>query len=351
MLDAHEKLAMKVAYVNALREGVLTPDVARDPYELLMRELEGAPGLVTIGRLEIETWLTPRPGLEALGRLGAEFSREFLDAQGCKTVSARLREFVRDRVLPLRPMLVGVDHSLTGGVLEALCDTVGGELSLVVLDSHFDAIPAALRKAAAWKGTPGTPAAGQDGSSGGGAWAEEPQPDSYNCGTWLARVIDGGIVAPENVAVVGVSDRPGPAEAGGEPEAMEAYRDAYLEMEARRVKVIPKGRVREQGARKTAVEALEAAGGSSVYLSVDADIGAGEEVKAVRFLDTIGLAPGEVVDLCGSIAVEARARGAALAGFDLMEIDVHLADIPGSRDRTVAMCAAAAREILAAAAG
>jgi hypothetical protein len=32
-----------------------------------------------------------------------------------------------------------------------------------------------------------------------------------------------------------------------------------------------------------------------------------------------------------------------------MEIDVHLADIPGSGDRTIEMCAAAAREIMGAA--
>jgi len=31
----------------------------------------------------------------------------------------------------------------------------------------------------------------------------------------------------------------------------------------------------------------------------------------------------------------------------VMEIDVHLADIPGSGDRTIEMCTAAAREIMA----
>ena len=54
------------------------------------------------------------------------------------------------------------------------------------------------------------------------------------------------------------------------------------------------------------------------------------------------------MSLCGSIAGEAAARGAEIAGFDVMEIDVHLADIPGSDDRTIEMCAAAAREIMGA---
>jgi arginase family enzyme len=237
-------------------------------------------------------------------------------------------------------VLVGVDHSLTGGVLEALRASGENDCSLIVLDSHFDAIPAAVRKAAAE--APGD--SGRDEDEG------EP-PDSYACGTWLARVLEKGLVEPRNVVVVGPSDHPGSEKAAGEPEAMTRYREAYLELEERGVTVIPKQRVRRIGIERAAREAVEAAGGASVYISIDADIGAGEDVKAVRFLDTIGLEPGEVVELCGSMAREIASRGAVLAGFDIMEIDVHLADIPGSGDTTVEMCASAAREILRASGG
>jgi hypothetical protein len=40
------------------------------------------------------------------------------------------------------------------------------------------------------------------------------------------------------------------------------------------------------------------------------------------------------------------ASGCELAGFDIMEVDVHLADIPHSGDRTLEMCVALARELL-----
>jgi arginase family enzyme len=337
VLDAPEKMAMKLAFLNALREGIITGPVARDPYELVVDALGDTPGLVTIGRLEIEPWMTPRPNIEAIDMIDVPLYTEFIDTGGCNVVSARLREFVRERVLPLTPLLIGVDHSLTGGVLEALRAAGDSDISLVVLDSHFDAIPASLRKAAG---------AGEVKDVADRGDADEEPPDSYTCGTWLAQVIESGVVAPERVAVIGPSDYPGTESADDEPEAMAAYRRAYLAFEERGVKVIPKQRVREIGVDAAAREAIESVAGSAVYLSIDADIGAGDEIKAVRFLDTIGLAMDEVIELCGALAREVRIAGASLAGFDIMEIDIHLADIPGSGDRTVEMCAKAAREIM-----
>jgi arginase family enzyme len=344
VLDAPEKLAMKLAYLNAAREGLVDESVARDPYDLMVRELSDVEGLVTVGRLELESWMTPRPRPDALDQVDVLLYREFLDTGGCVVVSARVREFVRQMVMPLSPFLIGVDHSLTGGVLDAICGPDPSRLALVVLDSHFDAIPAAVRKAAAAGDTdeaaPDKPGAGDE--------AELEPPASYNCGTWLAGVIERGLIAPENIAVIGTSDYPGTEEVRGETAGMKEFRRSYLEFVERGVKVIPKRRVRDAGVEKAASEALDGIDAHSVYISLDADLGACEEVKAVRFLDTIGLEPGEVVGLCGALAAEVAGRGMALAGFDVMEIDVHLADIPASEDRTVEMCAAAARRLLCA---
>ena len=337
VLDAPDKLALKLAYLDALRKGLLRPDIARDPYDLLETVLEGTAGLVTVGKLELEPWMTPRPALDAGNQVDVMLYREFLDTGGCAIVSARLREFVRDRVLPLTPFMIGVDHSLTGGVLDAICGPDPEEMALLIMDSHFDAIPSQVRRAAATE-------AGDDGA----ASEAEPEPESYNCGTWVAGVIERELVAPSNIVVLGASDRP-PDAGGAEDEGMAAFRDAYSSFEERGVRVITKQRIREIGPAEAAREALDGLRAKSIYVSLDADTGAGEQVKAVRFLDTIGLEPEEVVGLCGCIASEVAAGGLGLAGFDVMEIDVHLADIPGSGDRTIEMCAAAAREIMGAA--
>lgn len=340
VLDAPEKMAMKLAYMNALREGLISGIVARDPYDLVLRELDGEQGVVAVGRLEIEPWLTPRPGIDALESVDVLLYREFLDTGGCEVISARVREFVRDRVLPLGPFMIGVDHSLTYGVLEALRQAGQRDLGLIVLDSHFDAIPASVRRAAV-----GEDDEGEQGDD------KDRVPDSFSCGSWLAQVLSEGLVLPQNVAVIGPSDYPGTEAMEGELEAMGEYRRAYLGFEEQGVTVIPKHRVREIGVEKAASVAIRATGSDSYYVSIDADIGAGDSVKAVRFFDTIGLDPDDVVTLCGSIAEEIRSSGSRLAGLDVMEIDVHLADIPGSGDRTVEMCAAAAREIIRRAGG
>jgi len=51
VLDAPDKLALKLAYLDALRKGLVGGDIARDPYDLLETALEGTAGLVTVGKL------------------------------------------------------------------------------------------------------------------------------------------------------------------------------------------------------------------------------------------------------------------------------------------------------------
>lgn len=182
-LDAEEKVAMKLAYLGALREGILGDSVARDPYDLLVGPLSALEGVTVAGRMEIESWLTPRPAATEAEKVEPGHYREFIDTDGCAVVSARLREFVKARVLPLRPMLVGVDHSLTCGVLEAL-RSGGVEPGLVVVDSHLDAVPVSVRTTASGQ------AEGAEEING-----EEP-PESYNCGTWLASAIERRLVDP-----------------------------------------------------------------------------------------------------------------------------------------------------------
>jgi arginase family enzyme len=332
VLDAADRVAMKLAYMSAASRGIVADGLARDPYDLLAGDLSKLPGVGLAGKLELEPFLTPRPSPpDALG-VDPDHYREFLDADGCSEVSARLSEFVRERVLPLRPLLVGVDHALTGGVLEALAAS-GVQPVLIVLDSHFDAIPADVRREA-------HAGAAADPAVMGSA------PDSYNCGTWLAAVIGRGLVSPDGVVVLGPSDHPGERGAG-EPEGMAAYRHAYLALEESGVRVAGKKALREAGIRESIGNALDGLEGRPAYISLDADIGSGDEVKAVRFLDTIGLSFDEVVLAGRELSAALAERGMDIAGLDIMEIDVHLADIPDSGDRTTEMCTAFARELLA----
>ncbi len=336
VLDAPEKVAMKIAFLDGLERGLVDKDLARDPYDLLLGRLAGLEGLSEGGRLELESHLTPRPAMADRDRLNALDSCGFLDSGGCARVAGELREFVRERVLPRIPLLLGVDHSLTGGVLEALSGEVGeGELALVVFDSHFDAVPASIRKNAFTAG-----------SLAADSWRIGTLPESYNCGTWIARILDREIVDPGNVVVLGVSDHPGTRAQPEEREGVAAYREAYLALLERGVRVVTKREIRRIGSREAVREALGGLEGKRIYISLDADLGSGEDVRAVRFLDTIGLSIDEVLGLARALREWLDSTGSPVAGLDVVEVDVHLADIPNSIDRTAEMCAAWITELL-----
>ncbi len=334
-LDHGEKVAMKRAYLSALSRGMIGGELARDPYDLLLGRLSDVEGIPALGRLELATWLEPRPAPGDIDLVRERLYREFLDCGGAREAADRVREFVSTRVLPARPLMFGVDHSLTGGVLEALSDEFGFDgLAVVVLDSHFDAVPTSIRRNAATS------------PEKAGGVGLDTLPESYNCGTWLASLLESRTLLPGNLVVIGPSDHPGYEKEPGEGEKVSAYRESYLSFEERGVKVIPKRAIRESGADDAAKEAFKSVGEKPVYISLDADLGAGREVGAVRFLDTLGLSAEEILELAGALARRLEESGSELAGLDVMEIDVHLADLPGSEDKTVETCAAVVRTFL-----
>ncbi|MBK5093518.1 MAG: arginase family protein [Actinobacteria bacterium] len=334
-LDAPEKVAMKSAYLAALSRGIIDEDLARDPYDLLVGKVADMEGITPLGRLELGTWLEPRPAVGDIDLVRERLYREFLDCGGAREAADRLREFVSTRVLPSRPLMFGVDHSLTGGVIEALSRELGAAgLAVIVLDSHFDAVPTSIRRKAAMS------------QAEAGSASLDTLPESYNCGTWLASLLESKALLPENLVVIGPSDHPGYGGEPGEGDGIPAYRESYLSFEELGVKVIPKRTIREIGVGDAAREAFERIGKKPVYISLDADLGAGREVRAVRFLDTLGLSAEEMLGLAAALALQRNEAGSVLAGLDVMEIDVHLADLPGSEDRTLDTCAAVARTLL-----
>jgi arginase family enzyme len=321
-LDSPERVAMKLAYLGALKTGLIPAGVPLSPYDLMIETLTDTGVVKDAGEVDVPSWLTPRPILEDFELITPARFREFTEGGGLERTATDVAAFVRDEVAPLKPVMISVDHSMTGGVLQAL-SAPGRELALVLFDAHLDAIPAELRRRAA--GTGG-----------------EPLPDAYDCGTWLSRAID--LVGPERVVVLGVSDHPGETAAEDEPEGLGAYREAYLSVERSGVTIITKKQLREEGPAALA-SVLEKLEGKECYFSIDADVAAGESVKAVRFMDSIGLEEELFLDCLEALRGPLGTDG--LAGFDITEIDVHLADIRGD-DRTMEVMTAAALDLVGA---
>ncbi|MFZ3048113.1 MAG: arginase family protein, partial [Desulfatirhabdiaceae bacterium] len=94
------------------------------------------------GSIPIPGWLYPKPGIPDRQQLTTENVISFIDKNGCKEIAADVKHFVSEQILPDIPCLIGIDHSLTGGAYQAVADFYGRDnVSLIVIDSHTDAIP------------------------------------------------------------------------------------------------------------------------------------------------------------------------------------------------------------------
>ena len=347
-LDSPGKVALQQAYLDSLERGIACaadpadPYTPLDPYDLFRTELAGwlkERGMRDAGRLTFPSWLTPRPRLKDRERIHAGAFADFLDRGGCAEAAGAAKDFVAESLFPDLPVMFGVDHSLTGGVLRALAERLGPDLlTVVVIDAHFDAIPTAVRRAIRM---------GREGERSGPRGPELDEP--YNCGNFLAHLIDDGVVPPERLFVVGAADFPTPeierSAGSGARRFISVYR-SYLE---RGVRVIGRDEIVAPGGLERVAALLEETGPAWIYISIDADVGARRAVLASRFLDLPGLDEEPLLDIAlalGRVVATGRIR---LAGLDVMEVDVHAAGVrlrSGREDRTVPLLAQMVRAII-----
>jgi arginase family enzyme len=316
-LDDPDRVNLKRAYIQAAQAGRLPEDMPLDPYDLLAPLLveRCGPSVRPFGKLELPGWLTPRPGIGQASWVHPERYRAFLDQDGIGAWVAACASLIEDGILPDIPCLIAVDHGMTAGPLKALAGRFAPEeTTVVILDSHFDAIPARLR------GLPGQVSH---------AWGPG------NCGSFLAPLLEEGTLLPENLFVVGVSDY-------AYPHTAEPYRQAYLSLIARGVTVIPRDEAEEESFAAELEERLCRSRGRRLYLSLDADAGALQCVHAARFLDTVGLSEQAILGTARLLRRLMDRGRFELIGLDAAEVDVHLLGIEDDRgmpDRTAEVCA------------
>jgi len=314
-LDHPERVALKQAFVAAEIEGRIPGDLPRDPYDALTRALarKNLKQVSLIGKLELPGWLSPRPGPEWAAFLDPQNFRDFLDENSCRHLAEDCRRFIAERILPAVPGLLAVDHSLAGGAIQAVTERYGPEgVTCLVLDSHFDALPASLRRPS-----------GRD---------PFPAPDTYHCGSFLSYLLEAGSLLPQNLILIGVSDYPALASRG-----QDALADAYLAYADQGVTFLTKSQVRAPDFSQILAQRLDAIRTPWIYVSLDADVGACAGIPAVRFMDRVGLEAEEILLLAERIGERIAGGPFGLAGFDISEMDVHLLDLDED-DPTIEVC-------------
>lgn len=321
-----------------------------DPLHGVLAGLEDGPAMEGIpagawenlGSLPVPEWLGPAPGADARSQLTTENMISFIDSDGCRSLADGVAEFVSRRVLPHLPVMIGIDHSLTGGLYSALTRHYGkGNVSLIVIDSHTDAVPMGALAGAVQYDAQTNPSSLHD--------EDDPflynRPDSYNASSFLDCLIRDGVVDPKQLYLIGVSDFPDKKSLRIKDDRMKQYTNAYLGLRRKGARIITKKECKLSPKKVKGL--LNSISTPYAHLSIDMDIGANNALNGVRFRNWTGLNEAAIYKIADMVT-QVFARSTQLVGMDICEIDPRRAGelLPSGRDRTYDIAAELIRKII-----
>ncbi len=316
-----------------------------DPYVRIMEAIgrEIPPELYEAkGSLDVPCWLRPVPPPSERERVTLERIVQFIDGNGCLQYAEQVGDFVGKEILPQIPCLLGVDHSLTGGVFKQLAGFYGPDnISLVILDSHTDALPVSVVAEAVQYDLETNPDSLHD--------PHDPylynRPDSYNASSFLDYLLSEGSVLPHNLYILGIGDFPPKQAFRIKDPRIKRYVGQFSTLKRQGVTLLTKNDLLLSPAKVKSV--LKQIRTPWIYLSIDLDIGAGNAVEGVRFLDRQGLNEAQLMRVVGYLR-DVLDRGIGLAGFDLTEINPRIAglQLPGGQDPTYRIAVEVIKKLL-----
>jgi len=327
-LPSREALAIKHRYMQALALGNVAYRNTLDPYDFFLESLPKpfSEKCRYLGKVSTPTWLQPRPQPADAAKLTLDALNDFIKSGGCLTIANRVHDFIKKNVFPRVPGMIGIDHSSTYGAILSLAEYEEEDLGLIVLDSHFDAVPMKLRHGlieyAKETESPNIP---HDLLSQDDLRSLSPEEIAewthVNAENFLLHLLDKNLINPKNLIVVGLADHPGEVFKGIDDPRVKDYLDYFNSLEKAGANLISKARLDEFGTEPLE-KALRNLSSRRVYISLDIDIGSLSSVYACRFLDTIGLSFNRIQDIFQTF-LDFFPGHLTLAGFDLMEIDIH----------------------------
>ncbi|MHC1591015.1 MAG: arginase family protein [Candidatus Helarchaeales archaeon] len=335
--DSPRSLMVKHAYIERLSRGKVKEPNYLDPYEAFKASIQ-IENAEFIGKVPVETWLTPKPLPEDASLITPIDFRIFLDSNGSLEYCLETERFVKEKILPDLPLLVAASHSPVGGVLKAIVSNYNArKTTIIVFDAHFDAIPSNVRlKLAQYARDHGL-----DEYKSDLAKDFDPNllevPASYNCGTFLNYLLRAEIIHPSSLILFGVADHPTKEMQEISDPRVQEFVNAYLSFKQNGVQFIPK--MDDQDEMVSQLEQLLSKNPNPyLYVSFDVDVAAFEDVLATRFLDAVGLRRKTLIDAFNVLNDHVMKRDVKLVGLDFNEIDVHFLGArlkSGKEDKTL----------------
>ena len=313
-LDSDEK-DESIQEKRAFMEAELKGDVPYSSIMELVRE-EVDPRLwEEKGSIEVPAWLSPIPPSTEKEQISVKDFVTFIDKDGCRRYADLVGDLIADHIFPQIPCMLAVDHSLTGGAFRRLVGLYSpDQMSLIVLDSHTDAIPVSIM----------SDAIRYDIETNKNSVHDPDDPflvnraESYNACSFLYYLMEEGAVEPENLYIIGVSDYPPKRSFRIKDQRIKRYVALYTGLKKKGVKILTK---KDLITNPSKVRAL--LGGIEtpyLYISIDMDIGARNALEAVRFRNWQGLNERQLYAIADSL-MELLSQGTRLAGMDLTEIN------------------------------
>jgi arginase family enzyme len=182
------------------------------------------------------------------------------------------------------------------------------------LDSHTDALPAALLSGAIQYDMETNPQSVYDLSDP----FLKNRPESFNASSFVWHLLEAGRVAPSNLCIVGISDYPPKRSFRIKDERIKRYVGLYSGLKRRGATLITKSDLLSSPSKVRAT--LGSIKTPHLYISIDMDIGAGNALDGVRFRDWQGLNEQQIYGIAGLLQ-EILLRGTNLIGIDLTEFD------------------------------
>jgi arginase family enzyme len=294
--NSPEKVNLKLAYVSHLINTPSAPQAFVDPYDVIKADLREEPMFCLEdlwgGKLLVDSWLTPKPRSADMSLLTPRHAAAFLEANGCWGYALKVAGFVEERIFPHKPVMIGVDHSLTGGLLLALAKKYTN-LNVVVFDAHFDVMNSNDMISPFRSGRNGN------------------KPAWCHCGNFLSFVLEREMIQPKNLWVLGVAEA---IFANNEKEAKKWVSNG--------VHIVSKEEV--------ALGKVNLDLDGPTYVSIDMDVGSLSSVFSARFMNCYGLTSEEFLALLAQLGRSTRKAGVPLVGMDIMEIDIHFLEVAES---------------------
>jgi arginase family enzyme len=292
--------------------------ISDDPYEGIMEIIrqEVSPEIWSEeGSIDLPSWLRPIPSLADEEKITTETFVNFMDHGGFETYAQKVGDFIASHILPDIPCMLAVDHSLTGGAYKKLIALYEPEdISLIVLDSHTDAIPMSVMAGMIQYDIDTNPDTVYD--------RHDPflydRQDSYNASSFLYYLLAEEVLKPQNLYLIGISDYPPKQAFRIRDPRIESYVNIFSELKRQGVTMLTKSDFLISPSKMKNI--LNHIKTPYVYVSVDLDIGARNGVEAVRFLEREGLNERQIyrlVDCLRSLLF----REIHLVGMDLTEIN------------------------------